>query len=388
MSEFPRRILLSVTGLSPQVVTETVYALIQHPRQPFVPTEVHLLTTREGAERARLALLSEEPGWLRRLRRDYRLPEILFDESCIHVLKAEDGAELDDIRSQEDNRRTADYITETVRRFTEDPDSALHVSIAGGRKTMGFYLGYALSLFGREQDRLSHVLVSEPFESSWDFFYPTPYPRVITTRDNKLADTAEARITLAEIPFVSLRHGQPEHLLTGRAHFTDAVAAARKALGPPSLILDLPGRCVWASGQDFGLPPAELALFSVFARRAKRGEAPLSAPPKDVPDPFWADIYLAELRLIVGEMADRDETARTLAKGMDGDYFSQRLSKLRKRLRQALGEAAVHYLIDDGGRRPHRYRLALPPESVRFASLHAGTLTSLYTDHFPGARDQ
>jgi CRISPR-associated protein (TIGR02584 family) len=41
---------------------------------------------------------------------------------------------------------------------TADPQASLHVSIAGERKTMGFYVGYALSLFGRTQGRLSHVL--------------------------------------------------------------------------------------------------------------------------------------------------------------------------------------------------------------------------------------
>jgi CRISPR-associated protein (TIGR02584 family) len=61
-----------------------------------------------------------------------------------------------------------------VRELTADPDCAIHASIAGGRKTMGFYLGYALSLFGRPQDRLSHVLVSSPFESNQNFFYPLP----------------------------------------------------------------------------------------------------------------------------------------------------------------------------------------------------------------------
>ena len=368
-AEYPRRILLAVTGLSPQVVTETLFALTQHPQRPFLPTEVHLLTTREGAERARLALLSAEPGWFGRLCRDYRLPEIQFDESCIHVLKSEDGLELDDIRSEQDNQRAADFITETVRAFTSDPDTALHVSIAGGRKTMGFYLGYALSLFGREQDRLSHVLVCEPFESSWDFFYPTPYSRIITTRDNKLADTAKARVTLAEIPFVSLRHGQPEHLLTGHARFSEAVIAARIALGPPALILDLPGRRINAGGRTISLPPAELALLALFARRTQAGEPPLSAPPKNAPDKAWAERYLAELRTIAGELADLDETERALAKGMDGDYFSVHLSKLRKILKRALGTAAAPYLIDDGGSRPRRYRLALPPEVVRFAEL-------------------
>ncbi|MBP6582128.1 MAG: hypothetical protein KA204_01445, partial [Chromatiaceae bacterium] len=47
---FPRRILLAVTGLTPQVVTETLYALAMERQPPFIPTEIHLLTTAEGAE--------------------------------------------------------------------------------------------------------------------------------------------------------------------------------------------------------------------------------------------------------------------------------------------------------------------------------------------------
>lgn len=41
---------------------------------------------------------------------------------------------------------------------------------------MGFALGYAMSLFGRPQDCLSHVLVSDPYERVPDFYYPTPTP--------------------------------------------------------------------------------------------------------------------------------------------------------------------------------------------------------------------
>lgn len=51
-AEFSRRILLAVTGLSPQVVTETLYALAVAQGRPFVPTEVHLVTTAKGAEHA------------------------------------------------------------------------------------------------------------------------------------------------------------------------------------------------------------------------------------------------------------------------------------------------------------------------------------------------
>ena len=87
--------------------------------------------------------------------------------------------------------------------------------------------------------------------------------------------------------------------------------------------------------------------------------------PKLVKEADWAERYLRELRHIAGPMADLSVTEKALQDGMDGDYFSQRLSKLRKLLRQHLGNAAAKpYLIDDGGSRPHRYRLELPAHAV------------------------
>lgn len=371
-ADFPRRILLAVTGLSPQVVTETLHALAVASAPPFIPTEIHLITTAEGAERARLALLSEEPGWFHRLRRDFCLPPIAFDAAHIHILRDAQGIPLADIRSPQDNLACADFISETVRRFSADPDAALHVSIAGGRKTMGFFLGYALSLFGREQDRLSHVLVSEPFEASWDFFYPTPYEHVIETTGKKLADARDARISLAEIPFVSLRHGLPAALLDGGAGFAATVSAARATIGPARIDIDLSQRSVSAAGRNFKLPPAELAMLAVFARRALAGEAALPAPPKDSPEPAWAERYLRELRAIVGSDADLGNSEYALRNGMDGSYFSSRLSKLRRALKLQLGADAAPYLIDDGGRKPHRYRLALSSEAVQLIEPEGG----------------
>lgn len=372
---YPRRILVAVTGLSPQIVTETVYALAIAADTPFVPTEIHLITTSEGAERARLALFSDKLGWFHRLRKDFALPQIDFDASHIHVLRDAAGKAMSDIRSPEDNLACADFITDTVRKLTTDPASALHVSIAGGRKTMGFFLGYALSLFGRPQDRLSHVLVSEPFENSWDFFYPTPYENVIATAGNKLADARDAKVSLAEIPFVSLRHGLPTALLDGSAGFEVAVAAARATLGPARLEIDLGSREVRAAGRRFRLPPAELAILAVFARRTLAGEPALPAPPKDVPDAAWAARYLRELRTIVGPMRDMSSAEHALRGGMDGSYFSSRLSKLRSALDKHLGPAASAYRIDDGGKKPHRYRLALEADAVQL--LEPSTCASL-----------
>ena len=366
-AHYPRRILLAVSGLSPQIVTETIYALAAQSPSPFIPTEVHLITTREGAQRAELSLLSDDLGWFHRLCADYRLPPIAFTRQHIHIVRDAQERGMDDIRSVADNQAAADFITSRVREFTADPGCALHVSIAGGRKTMGFYLGYALSLYGRPQDRLSHVLVSEPFENSMEFFYPTPYSRVLQTRGGQLADTAMAEVTLAEIPFVSLRHGLPQALLSGHASFSETVAAAQRALAPPSLLIRPQQREVVAAGKTIKLPPAELALYCLFIRRCLRRQAPLAAPPKGATDESWAHDYLREYRAIVGPMGATDTTERTLSKGMDGDYFSTRKSKLHAILTAALGPAAGPYLIHKTGTKTTgKYQLGLSAEFIRF----------------------
>ena len=375
--EFPRRVLLAVTGLSPQVVTETLYALSVSREPAFVPTEIHLITTREGAQRAQLALLSDDPGWFHRLRADYGLPPIAFSAEHIHVLADEQGAPLEDIRSPADNLRAADLITEQVRLLTADAGCALHVSIAGGRKTMGYYLGYALSLFGRPQDRLSHVLVSEPFESSWNFFYPTPASRIIEVAGNKLADTAQAQVTLAEIPFVSLRAELPRALLEGRASFAATVEAASAALAPPELVLDPISRCARMAGRTFRLPPAEFALLAVLAHRTRAGAPPLPAPAKNETDHAWTRQYLADLRAACGQMHVPDGVEDAVRDGCNDDYFAQHLSRLRRRLRRQLDVAAVGYRIDAGSGRRRAYRLLLPPSAVRFERLDP-----------PGERDE
>jgi len=362
---FPRRILLVSTGLTPQVVTETLYGLAVATDPPWLPTEVHLVTTREGAERARLTLLSHDPGWFHRLCDQYALGEIRFDEGSIHTIGGDRG--VGDLRTPEDNEVAADTITEQVRLLTADPESALHLSLAGGRKTMGFYAGYALSLFGRPQDRLSHVLVSDPFESHPEFYYPPPAPRVIYTPDGRPVDAAEARVLLAEIPFVRLRHGLPEPLLAGRATFSATVAAAQAAVGPPSLTFNLADRQVVVAGRAIPLPPAELAFYLWFAWRRTAGKPPLSCPSDGAPEEAYATEFLVAYNNLHDPLADTERTERALRDGMDKGYFLQRRSRLHRHLNRALGPLAEPYRIHALGRRPDtRYGLTLQPEAIGF----------------------
>lgn len=46
----------------------------------------------------------------------------------------------------EDQEALADFIVKEVAQLCADPNRIVHASLAGGRKTMTFYLGYAMSL--------------------------------------------------------------------------------------------------------------------------------------------------------------------------------------------------------------------------------------------------
>lgn len=343
---YARRILLAVTGLSPQIITETIYALAIAPKKPrelWVPTEIHVITTATGARHARLNLLAEKTGRFHSLRADYRLPDIAFPTENIHILAGAEGHTLDDIRSSEENEHAADFITDIVRRLTESDASALHVSIAGGRKTMGYYLGYALSLYGRSQDRLSHVLVTEPFESNRDFYYPTPYEYPIHVRRNDKEisyDAREAKVDLAEIPFVRMREDLPKALLAGRTRFSQAVAEAQKTQPPVALSLDPVTRTVTAGGESFTLKPAEFSFYWMLAERARCVK----------PGLHWSEPVAHELLTYLGKLINPHSgdyvKAEKAYRSYTKDNFDPAKAHVNRSIKKALGDRrAQPYLI-------------------------------------------
>ena len=360
-SDFPRRILLAVTGLTPQIVTETLYALAAASEPAFLPTEVHLLTTAVGKDLARTALLHPDGGMFQALLADY--PQIgrpVFKADHIHVIHSPDGSPLSDIRTLEENAAAADAITSLVAELTGDDQASLHVSIAGGRKTMGFYLGYAFSLYARPQDRLSHVLVSQPFENHPEFFYPPAIPRRLTTRDNKHIDTDDAVLTLAEIPVVRLRHGLPRSLLKGEAGFNETVNAVQNSFAPPSLKIDLAIQRVDCGGKVVQLRPALLAWLAWWVSNVLKG-CPMQHW-RDADTIRFLDIYAR----VVGAGSDAyEQTRRRLSAGMEKEFFEQNNSRLEGALREQLGPAAAPYLLATEGKRPRTRRgLDLSAEAV------------------------
>jgi len=206
MSGF-REILVVVAGLTPQVITETLYYLTQKRDPPAMITEIHVLTTQPGRQRVLTDLLAPDDGHFYALCREYDLDPttIAFDAEHIHLLTDAGGVPLEDIRTAADSAAVADQLLTFIRGLTDDPTTRLHCSLAGGRKTQSALLGFALQLYGRPQDTLLHILVDKAFENHVDFFYPSRQPRLIQTPDGRQLDARTARVTVAEIPYVRLR---------------------------------------------------------------------------------------------------------------------------------------------------------------------------------------
>lgn len=369
---FPRRILLMTIGHTPQVVTETLYALIcANGTQRFIPTEIHLVTTEGGRRQALLDLIGESHDRVAQLCLEQGLDRaaIHFGEASIHVITDGAGRNLEDIRTGDDNRLAANAIVQLVRQMTSDPESALHISLAGGRKTMGFYLGYALSLFGRPQDELSHVLVEPEFENLPDFFFPTRAPTFLRLRSGKGAvDASRARVELAPIPVVSLRGLLGQDILGDKdAPYSEIVQRARGRIeNKPTLqILAKELRAI-AGGVDLQLKAPEFLWYWLFARHAKAGSQGLAWRNAD------SRAAVRELSLLVEHIEfigchRLDASAWINGDGLDVQAADRIRSRLNRQINVILGPGAVgaQYRIKRvGSRSASHYQLGLTCEAI------------------------
>jgi len=262
-----KNILLAVAGLSPQVITETLFALHQN-RQTV--DEIHVITTRNGKEKIYAELLGGEKGNYHTFLDEYGIDPktIAFDHENVHVVMDEHGIEIGDILSAHDNERLLAKCMTLTFELTSRKDTAVFFSVAGGRKTMSSCLTLAVQLYGRSQDRLYHVLVSPEFESNREFFYPPKAPRKIELKDNHgqpfIKDTKYAQINLVNIPFVSIRKQiSPDHLNEPKDPGTLMLSLIRDE--EAGLTLNLKSRKLIYKTLELDLMPSHMALYAFFA---------------------------------------------------------------------------------------------------------------------------
>ena len=203
MAEDKRKhILLISVGMSPAVITETVYALNQ---VNDAPQEVVAITTVKGKEAVMEQLFGEDAVWETMLKECNLKGKVIFGEANIELIPDENKNYSKDIVSDSDNNELADKLLKILRGYTT-PDYRISFSIAGGRKSMSAVGALVMSLLGRKEDKMYHILVPKPFD---DFrleprFY---YPRDI---EHKLGEEVhsgkDAELRLSKIPFVRSRY--------------------------------------------------------------------------------------------------------------------------------------------------------------------------------------
>ena len=405
--------LLATTGASPQVVTETLYAI--HHSNGQWPDEIYIITTSFGKDKAVKGLL--EQGHLQRLCQQLNRPQPAFSADHILETPGADGAAVEDARSLADHEALANFIMTQVRDRTRSPADSLHASLAGGRKTMTFYLGYAMSLFGRAQDSLSHVLVSDGYESVPSFWFPTAEEghRHIETRTATL-DANAAQVTLAPIPFVRHRRDLPPVLLQERdaVNFAQLVQLINLGENPQLLrvCVDLPNKCIKLHAADsdlcltFELGLLELAFYTLMARSTVEHETDLNRPSSTKKDRGIALSLLEELMPICNlssenqidknleklSNTDGDNQAQlstrtldSLKNGMSDTWFDSRKNKISALFAQQLPISLVRWitpsaiwekngtpLIQDHTERTPQgcgYGIALQPEQISIVDI-------------------
>ncbi|HRJ60915.1 MAG TPA: CRISPR-associated ring nuclease Csm6 [Azospirillaceae bacterium] len=280
-----RRILFCTVGATPQVVTETAWALLKRD-PPWVPTEVHVATTTFALDRCREALQSPA-GKLAGVFGGGSFPLVI-----LHVPRRgggdaltlrpdterrpdTDGSLLQDVNNGEDAAHMGDLILRLMAGFARDDGSAVHVSLAGGRKTMSAHALLAMTLVGRPQDEASHVLVSpQDFEDHRDFWHPDQGGLIADKRNQNQIDPRNAVVSLVTTPTPLMRYEAKKADRLEALRLADVVsdinAAAQFRLAP-SLTLDPTRNTVAAGGRVVELSPKHFAIYRLYAAALKNG---------------------------------------------------------------------------------------------------------------------
>lgn len=370
-----QHLLLSVVGNTPQVVTETLYAI--HAQGKPWPSQIRVITTTVGKGKA-LRLLQENA--LAALCDELGLPCPAFCEDDILVVPDAQGQPVDDARTLDDHEALANFIVTTVRNLTDDdPDNQqryIHASLAGGRKTMTFYLGYAMSLFGRAGDCLSHVLVSADFENQEGFFYPTRRGGPLKTRSGQELNPAEAIVELADIPFIRHRQSLPKLLKTpstDKVNFRELISWMNLGDTPDELRITLHTRTAQIEVSDASgvlkkmINPGllEFAFYRMLAAATLAAETDITRPGSKKRDTGLSKLFCDELLLInqlsagdtlaqsidalkntyVMQNTIKESTFKSLEQGIKASWFDQRINSLKDTLEEQLPHAVISHLL-------------------------------------------
>ena len=367
-----RQVMLAVVGLSPQVVTEAVYALACEGREV---AEIHLITTRNGRDEIMKHLLAPDDGKLAALCREYGLTPPDCGPHTLHVLRDASGAEVDDIAEAEDNEQLLSLCLELAWKHTRRDDCAVSFLVAGGRKTMTSCLTLAAQLYGRRCDRIYHVLVTPEFESCRDFWFPPKKSAPVTLRDSRgnpyIKESRYAKVNLVPVPFVSLRERLGPDLLDRPRPPAELIASLVRE-EEKRLEIDLAGGRITYGDQECDLAPAHLALYAWFATvkkdRCPRPNTSCRGCRECFTDVQGVLAASADIRRLYQDIPGSrvvEEMSDSGIAGLSKENFRSYRAKINSRLKKAFGPGPAEPLRIAATDRPTRYGIELDRKRMR-----------------------
>lgn len=302
-----KNILICVSGLTPQIITETLFCLSVQKKIKI--DELYVITTSRGRD---VISGSDDkikyPAFKRELKSMCSLYKInlpKFELNDTHVIVAkEQTIELSDIRNDKQNKLFPNKLCEFMNKKTKDKSNVLYCSISGGRKSMSVDMAFALSLFGRENDKLMHVLTHEGNE--FKGFYPA-------------SKKEEKDLEIAELPYVRLRSiisRQTGNKNFNEMKFTDIVSFTQSELKTAFNKLELSERLSSFTFGEFGpvrLEPAELILYKFILSRKLNGEESCST------------------KVILSECPHK----------FDSKTLLQKISKINKKIKESINDVDI-----------------------------------------------
>lgn len=362
-SNLSRTVLLALCGTSPAVVSETVWALF-HEDPRIVPSEVVVVTTTVGRQ-CLVRDLIESGAWQRLRLLLGVAPDALHlgSQSTIQVIPGETGAtDSDDVTTPDTANACADFILRVLRSYTEEPGTRVVFSIAGGRKSMSAIAALAMTLLGREHDRLCHVLVNPPYDSpNLEPRFLFPDPDIGTYRLAGEEVPCKPALRLQMLPFPRCRNLFVEQLGRLPVEFAETVAAANRGLAetkpPPRLLLHPRSRGCRIGDMTIDLPCTEYVLFWFLSERRRCDEAPV-----------MGQEALAEAFTTFASGLSTERMPEIMHHDFscfeDGASVRRLASRLKTRLERNLAPAHRELFLPMRRGQRGLYGLGLPPESI------------------------
>lgn len=261
-------VLIAVVGMSPAVITETIWGLGQE-KPEFLPDEVKVCTTRTGWDALSAALLSTQAGCSVWEELQAKLGKKITLSK--HIFHNDVGSDLEDIVSGADQELVANQLLKCIREYKNPQQEVCRIvaSIAGGRKSMSALMYAAMSLGAEPDDIITHVLADEKATNCRAFFFPAQSQQQLVNKQQQEFTAKEVRIDLAEIPFVPLASLVKGSDFESGGAFSKLVRRARQTVANISredtkIRISRSSCTAWINGQEIRLHHEAYALLAVM----------------------------------------------------------------------------------------------------------------------------